>query len=196
MTVVAKCNITLSAIKKLSNLYWGLEEDKEVELKVLENYAEYLACPDIDLTICHGDNCSNPTIVMNCVLKVASIQSSIIDTTVRFFVNPTDVTGGKTPYTYEWDYDIDDFINISSPNSPEVTLTPKIGKKLSLIVSIISLRVTDANGCETIKHCYFTPQGMKCASGYIACDTVGELVIINKNISCAGVSGLIVSNKN
>lgn len=189
--MAAKCNITSLALKKLSELYWGAKYNN-IDAIILENYAESLNCGQ--MVICNDvKNCNNDTITFNCNLGITAISKIIDENTVTFYIADGDIIGGLEPFIYQWDYEEDDFDQSGEIDTSEAVLTVKAGKDLSLLVSIVSVMVTDANNCEFIKHCYITPSGMQCANNYAACLNISDLVVNNSITRCVNVSGLIVS---
>jgi len=192
MTVAAKCNITSSALKVLNELYWGTK-DNTVDDVILENYAESLGCSVMN--ICNEDNCINLTETLNCALVLSKISVTTDLNTATFFIADGDLTGGKSPYKYTWSYEEEDFDNSGEVDIDEAVLTVKLGKKLDLLVSLVSVNIVDDNGCIVNKGCYITPTGMQCATDYVSCPNVTGLVVNNKVTKCFGVSGLIVNKK-
>lgn len=191
--MAAKCNIISLALKKLSELYWGTKY-KDIDDIILENYAESLDCGQ--MVICNeAIDCSNNVIEFNCSLNIAAIYKIVNENTVTFYIADGDLTGGLAPFKYQWDFEDDDFDQSGELETDQAVLTVKAGKDLDLLVSIISVMVTDANNCEFIKHCYITPSGMQCADDYTACLNVSGLVVSNSTTACVNTSGLIVSKK-
>lgn len=192
MTVVAKCNITSLALSKLNELYWATKY-KNLDDKILENYAESLGCSDME--ICNPSDCVNETEIFNCSLSINKISYTIDENTVTFYIADGDLVGNSPPFEYMWSYDIDDFDNSGVIDIEKAVLTVKLGKELDLLVTPISIQITDKYGCKATKNCYLTPDGMQCADNYVACPNVSGLVVTNKTMNCVGVSGLIVSKK-
>ncbi len=192
MTVDAKCNITSFALKKLSELYWGTKY-KNVDDSIIENYAESLGCGVIN--ICNPSDCVNETEILNCSLSITKISKTVEENTVTFYIEDEDLVGGTSPFQYEWEFEEDDFDNSGEIDVSQAILTIKVGKRLDLLVSLISVTITDINGCIAIKNCYITPSGMQCANDYVACPNNTALAITNKFIRCFSSVGLIVSKK-
>lgn len=192
MTVDAKCNITLSALGKLNELYWGVRRTGLDDI-IIENYIEHLGFSKME--ICHPRDCSNDTIVFTCNLAIASISKAVNENVITFFIADGDITGGKAPFTYKWTFESDDFDNSGTIDVEEAILTVKVGKRLNLLVSSISVKITDSNNCSYIKNCFLTPSGMECAENFVSCPNTSNLQVYSNTIRCVGVSGLIISKK-
>jgi len=193
--VAAKCNITSLTIKKLNQLYWGQPPDSTDDA-ILENYLEQLGyCEGVDLIPCYEEDCVNDPIVVDCTLAISSIQSSISENVVTFSIPSNGITNGITPYTYQWDYEEDDFILSGPIGASTLILTVKPNKNINYLTSNISVAVTDANGCTIIKSCWLTPAGMQCTEEYAACVPPTLLTVGNKTVLCGTLSSLVVIKK-
>lgn len=193
--MAAKCNITSSILQKLAQLKWGVNSNAIDEV-IIENYVEQLACDCIDLDICHPDNCINDTIIVTCNVQVAKISNTIVENLVTFYIQDIDLTGGLAPYTYQWSFEQDDFDNSGTVDVNKAVLTVKLGKKPELLVTKITVTITDNNGCKVTKSCYMTPQGMQCLTTYKPCSTITNLKLISKNVTCVRVKSLVVTKYN
>ena len=191
MIVAAKCNITLSILGKLNELHWGVRKTG-LDNIILENYIEFLGFSKME--ICHPRDCNNDTIVFTCNLNINKISKAVNENVIVFFIEDNDIIGGKVPYTYRWTYEIDDFDNSGQIDIDKATLTVKMGKKLELLVTKVSVKITDSNNCTYNKICYLTPIGLQCAENFVPCSNVTNLQIINKE-RCVGVSGLVINKK-
>lgn len=194
MIVAVKCNITSLALKKLNELYWG-NKYKGVDNLIIENYIYSLSCSGLEMCYTEEDDCSNPTIVLNCNLNIALISNTINQNVITFYIKDTDFTGGLAPFTYQWTYEQSDFDNSGDINVSESVLSVKLGKRLELLVTSISVKVVDANGCIYNKTCYLALSQMQCADDYIPCPNISSLSVINKITNCVMPIGLIVNKK-
>lgn len=197
MIVAAKCNITKYALDKLHQIQWGFKpKDKIGDDIILENYLEYLDCSTVKPYICHPDNCVNETIILVCEVLVEGITYSIAEDnkTVTFSVNSDAITGATEPLTYEWTFDDDDFILASPLDQSLLVLTLQDSKQFEVLVSTVSVKITDVNGCTYTKVCYFVATVMQCGD-YTPCPNPSNLQIINKYVQCAGPQSLVVTKK-
>lgn len=195
MTVGAKCGITSLALKKITELHWGTKLN--VDDKIIQNYIESLGCK-IDSDCYKGDDdiCDNPTIVFLCKLKVDAISNIIDENTITFYIKDEDLTAGVPPYTYHWSFEQDDFDISGAVDVDQAVLTVKVGKDINLLVSSISVLVTDSQNCKAIKNCYLTPGGiMKCADDFVPCSNSSGLRVVSKTTYCVKPLGLTVTKK-
>lgn len=191
--MAVKCNITDLVLSKLKELYWDTKAN--VDKDILQNYLESLGCVDYMPIPCVDVPCSNDTIVLTCNMVVAKISKTELENTITFYIESEDFTGGTPPFMYHWTYEVADFDNSGTIDTDKAILTVKLGKKLNLLVTGVTVRVTDSNGCIVTKNCFLANDVMQCANNYVACDNSTSLSITNKNKFCPGASGLIVNNK-
>lgn len=197
--MAAKCNITGLALDALSKLQWGFN-CRDKSCAIIENYIEYLACPNIDLIICNQENteCGNSiTTVFSCNFNLISISATLNPTDdpesdVIFDLKLVDYVGGKLPFSYVWTYDTDDFDIIGENNLPQIKLKVKPDKQVELLVTQISVQITDADGCIDTKSCWLTPEGMECNINYVACSSPVDLEVISIYNECSKPKSLEV----
>jgi hypothetical protein len=198
--VAAKCNITNTALKKISEVIWGLTIP-QVDNEIIENYIEYLACPDVILSICHvpntnpcGDSVTNP-VVLNCELNITNISfnTSTIGADIVFNLGAGDIFGAKTPISYLWTYDTATFDLIGGTNSSAaIQLKLKAGKNLSTLTTPIRVDITDGNGCMDFKQCYFSGGVMRCNSSFSPCPNARNLTIAYTYTPCPKATNLMI----
>lgn len=165
---------------------WGVNCDKNSNNRnIIENYIQFLACPDVDIIVCSPDNCINETIISTCLLEITAISyerlsnidgDDIID--IVFFIGTGDYSNATLPFTYSWEFNPDDFIGVEFTTDGGLKLKLKPGKNLDYLNSKITVRVTDASGCTFIKNCYYTPAGMQCADDFVDCVNPGILKVV------------------
>ena len=203
--MAVKCNIASKALIRLANSQWGFSKDKSTDISIVENYLEYLGCPSFSLKLCTEDyssiceqiNKSNVQIV-NCNINLIGISFVPIENEengdISFYLAVGDIYGAKQPITYKWTFDESDFEIIGSDEEPVINLKAVNGKDPALIVSAISLEITDANGCTDTKQCYYTPTGMKCNNSFAPCLGVSGLNVAYLFNECSKAKSLTVSN--
>lgn len=192
--MAVKCNIVYQALGKLYELQYGTSCSNKDNL-IVENYIENLDCSEIDFVACGpkdtATRCTD-AIVFKCSFRVTKI--TIVtqeDITITYGLESV---GGKAPYTYDWQIDTSDF-DISGPiNHDSAIFTVKAGKDLALLVSPVSVTVTDADGCRSTKTCTLTPEGLKCSVNYVACPNTSNLQVTSNFTFCARPHGLVLSN--
>lgn len=206
--MAVKCNITKVVLEKVESNGWGLSPSKERDRTLLENYVEFLACPDFSLKYCtdYEDTCIElnkaNTLVVNCNLNVIGMSftkntpSSQNPQDITFFLSITDIYGAKQPLTYKWTYDTNIFDIVGSINSPTVQFKVKPGKKIDLVVAPITVEIVDANGCKDTKQCYFTGDGMKCNASFKPCTPVKALIVTPVVVTCSRPRALVVKDYN
>lgn len=193
--MAAKCNITSLTLQKLNQLFWGVKT-KSVDDAILENYIEklnYNKC--VELVICNEADCFNEPIVVVCILSVLSIQVTKSENVVIFSIPNGGILNGTPPYSYEWTYESDDFIPAGAIDLETATLTVTPSKDINYLISNVSVRVTDSNGCTATKSCWLIPSGMQCTENYAACVPVSTLIVTNKVVLCGVLKSLVVSKK-
>lgn len=188
--MAVKCDISSIVLQKLGQLYWGTNTEY-IDDTILQNYIEYLDCDTVELVECKPSTCTNETQHYICNIQIVKISSSYVQNVVTFFVESTDIINGVKPYSYQWDFEEDDFDNSGPIDTTTAVLTVKASKDRELLVTKIILKITDAIGCEVIKSCYLTPQGMRCETGYKACLPATGLTVRNKITLCVAPRGLL-----
>lgn len=98
-------------------------------------------------------------------------------------------------YQYKWTVDSSFFDIIGVDTESTLTIQLKIGVSLAVLTNIvlpISVHVTNLEGCETDKQCYFNSgTGMSCVP-YTPCFNVDSLIITMKADICVYASDLTV----
>ncbi len=153
------CTVEFTASNNAMNTYqWAIDGE------IMEDFADmpsvnygfthsstYEVCLTVtgdcgdEVTVCENIT-TGDCICMDCSTLYANPTISIIDNcsnpTVIFFSN---VSGGTSPYTYNWTY----------PNgSTSSSGTPRISSASTDDEGIYTLTVTDSNGCETTAEIY------------------------------------------
>lgn len=189
---VNKCNITKYGLSVVNQLYYGIGTPDEDLF--IDNYIDYLQCEDMEnRASCYQDTCFNPTIVIDCDIDIATISYVINDKTVTFFVAQEDLTGANGEVTYKWTYRSEDFDPSSPDNEAEILLTLKGDKEFEYLVTQIGVTITDADGCESTKTCYLTPEGIICIDNFAECPNPTNLQMINLVVNCGGVRNLTMT---
>lgn len=188
--MAVKCNITTLALEELGVLLWGFE-CKNNTGAIIENYLEYLNCPDVKYSVCHEDIACTPSQPVDFHCRIAVVNISYLpDTTtapedVIFSLGITDTIGATQPLSYHWYYDASDFDLISADVlQPTIRLKLKAGKVLALVVSSVSVGITDASGCFVLKQCWFTGTGMRCSVNYAPCRNPQNLSVAYSYVPC------------
>lgn len=197
---VSKCNITSLVLNKIYNLRYGVisNDDVENEDLILDNYADFLNCITSSRLSCNPDSCNNPTIEVICSLSIdkLSIDDSNEDSSriVLFYLDLGDIHNYKEPLEYQWSFDESVFTVLGRINSSSIFLLLKPGKSFDVIVTPVTLLVTDSNNCRYTITCYLTPDGLECGN-YLGCPNPSNLRLINKFVRCTGISNLLVTKK-
>lgn len=193
--MAAKCNITRLVLNKLYKIIWGIScEDSRSA--ILENYIEYLDCPDIDLVICNPDNCKNDPISFNCSFTIRKITlnqlTDEVYPTLTFLVVPADLINGIPLYTYQWTYNNIIFDLIGGDQNSSIVLKVKTGIDINTLVTAIGVTIIDGNECRATKVCYLTPAGMVCRDNFVPCPNSELLVSVFNPLLCARADNLVV----
>lgn len=194
-----KCNITKYAIDKLNSLHYGFS-CKHNNAAILENYITYLGCPNINLVVCDNDpTCTdgNP-VIFRCTFNIISISATLSPesgTDVIFDVKIVDYQNGVPPFTYEWEWDSDDFdlVEGTDSESAELRLKVKPGKVVDYLVSNIYVGVTDSNGCFDSKSCWLVMGNMQCGFNYDRCPNPVGLTANMIYTPCPAPTGLVAN---
>lgn len=195
-----KCNISTYALGQLNKVRYGVGCNLSHDV-FYENYLKYIDCPTVDHLVCFPDECnasSVPTVVFTCSLAITTLNYEYNEDNgqLRFFVNPSDITGKLEPISYNWLYDSDIFDVVGLTNQSQLILTLKPGKQLDTINTSITLAIVDANNCEAVKTCGFGNGELVCTGGtYTICSNTINLVVTNKVTQCSGVQFLTVTKK-
>lgn len=190
--MIAKCNITELALKKVGGIYYSLACSKDNDSAIIENYVEYLNCPNVNLEVCNAIPCFNPAIIFNCGFKINKLLLSITGNVLTFSVDTTTYTGGTTPFSFEWNFDTSVF-DISSPiNQNVLVLTLKAGKVLADLVTPVSITMIDSNNCSNTKQCWFNQGSLTCNQNFVACVNPQDLEIGTTVTNCVSPTNLIV----
>lgn len=193
--MAVKCNIAGLALERLNKLLWGIS-CKTSNNAIIENYIEYLACPEVILKPCfEGEPCVNTVTIHNCNLNITGITFNITDEAVDpddlttgqslFLLSIGDIFGATAPIDYLWTVNTDHFEVVGTLDTPYLVVKPKPGKSLETITSLIRVDITDAQGCKDFKECYYTPTGMQCGNTFVPCSHTKDLVVTNNYVSCA-----------
>lgn len=191
MTVAAKCNITSSALKILEGVkgYGCGLRNKSI---IYENYVEWLACTTINLIICNHDNCVNNTLVHLCTIT-GDIAYMFESDGITVDFNLENTSSYDPPLSYAWTYETDDFDLLSSSlTGSSIRLRVKPPKELDILVSMVSVVITDGGGCTLYLVCYMSPSGCT----VIACPNPSYMTIFNKITGCPGNRDLLIYNTN
>lgn len=190
--MAVKCNIVGLVLNKLYNLQYELE-CKDYSNDIIENYIEYLDCDIPGFVPCNiATDCRDNVTISECRLTVNKIV--IISRVLNTIVYGVDLVGGVAPFTYQWIFDTTDFNNSGTVDTNQATLTVKGGKNLALIVSPISVTVTDSEGCKYTKNCTLIPEGLRCNDNYVPCPNISNLQVASKFTYCARPENLVVTN--
>lgn len=191
MTVAAtnKCNITGYVLDQLNQLKYGVE-CSDSSSAIVENYIAYLNCPDVDLEICHPDDCKNEVVRFSCLINVPVLSGVINSNTITYTAS---IVGGKAPFTYAWSFDQTKFTASGATNQPELSITAKPGLDISTLVASVTLVVTDADGCKDTKTCYLDNSLTKCNPNFVPCVNPSGLSVRNSVTYCLAPSNLRVS---
>lgn len=201
MTVAAKCNITEFALQELNQLYYGFS-CKTGKSAIIENYLEYLNCSNIKLIICNQAKvcAKDKPSVFNCNFNLISISATlnpVAGTDIIFDVKLVNYAGGTLPFSYSWDFDEDDFDLVGGTDamSPEIKLALKPDKVIELLVSQITVEITDANGCTDSKSCWLIPDGeMRCGASYQSCNNPVGLTAVYNYVACEKPKTLVLTS--
>lgn len=191
--MAVKCNIVGQVLGKLYALQYGGDCRKESN-SIIENYIEYLNCSSVEVIPCQPQATDCSETIINFVCKIAITSLHIVSKEADTIVYGVTVSGGKAPYEYVWDFDDTDFTNGGPVNTNQSTLVVKAEKDLALLVSPISVTVTDADGCEATKSCVLNPTGLNCNSSVASCSNPTGLTVIDKITYCGVPSNLTVVN--
>lgn len=179
--MAAKCNIIGLVVQQLNAVNYGIK-CSDVSCAIIENYIEYLNCPDVSNEICNpDDDCTNPIIDFNCNLSLFSIEYAAVedeDWDVIFSVTSDDYVGATPPLVYLWTFDTDDWDVVGTATTSELKLTLKPGKVLSLLVTPITLQITDSNECTDTKICYLNGGNMACFESFVSCNNAQDLQVV------------------
>jgi hypothetical protein len=195
MIVAVKCNIASLALENSAKLLYGFS-CKDNSIAFIENYIESLACPDIILEECGSVVCENPVVVFNCVFNVNRIAMQVVEgntVVLTATIGNGDYAGGTPPFTYQWNFDENDFEVTGPINQSQIALTPKDGKEIEDLISKITVTVTDSNGCQSVKSCWVEQGVGKCNDNYVGCTNPSDLVVTDAETYCAAPSNLIIS---
>ena len=186
--MAAKCNIVDSALAKLDAFRFGIAFKEGI--KVVDNYVEYLACPTYDYISCYPSDCNNGPKIYNCFFSVGPIV--LINTPTTQLVLSLQSQDIKPDYKYLWSFDEDYWIVSGLATGSVVTLLPKPGIDITKLVTLVRVKVTNKEGCEYIRECYFVAgTGMKCVP-YDACFNVDNLQVTRITTVCEATSALVV----
>jgi hypothetical protein len=188
---VNKCNITKFTNIELNKINFGSKYNLSSK-EILENYIQFLNCPTVNINICYPDNCNNSTIDFTCTIAISAISQIIDNRTITFFLDLGSLTNYVNPLQYLWTYDNTVFDITGGLNQSTLVLTLKSGKIFDNLVSQVTLKVTDANGCSITKSCFLVSEAMQCST-YILCSNPRNLNIVNRMVYCVSPSGLIVN---
>lgn len=177
MAATNKCNITKYALDKWNSLRYGFTcEDNS--RSIIENYILYLNCPTVTTIVCDADNCKNDPIIGNCSLSISDIEFTLIednpDIDIAFTAN---FSGGASPFTYLWEFNIDDFTSFNGVNQSELDLKLKPGRDLDFLNTRVKVTIVDSGGCSDNKQCYYMSGDMNCDNNFINCPNTNNLVV-------------------
>lgn len=197
MTVAAKCNITGLVLQELNKLHYGYN-CKDNGLAIIENYLEFLSCPNIKLIVCNTEPyCNTTPNSFDCNFNITAISATLnpvgVEADIIFDLKVIDYAGGKLPLTYNWIYDEEDFDLVGSIEDSQVKLVLKEGKQLNLLITQIGVEVIDADGCGDSKYCWFVGGSMQCAYNYVPCSNATELTVIYEYVDCPRATNLTVT---
>lgn len=85
-----KCNIASYALRNLAGLIYGFNCD-EMTCKIVENYVEYLNCPEVEFHPCDvAEECDTDPVVVSCTMTgvTLSISNITINSATATFVAP------------------------------------------------------------------------------------------------------------
>lgn len=186
-----RCNITSLALCKLKLMQWGFGcNEEEIEEKILENYLEYVACPDIEYVPCHTSICDNPVKHFTCALSAAGLDytlaPNLLDLT--FFIEG--LQGGVYPYTYKWEYDQTVFTPSGAVNKETFTVRTNPGVKWDLLSTRIKVTITDIEECTTEIACCLQNRIMECEEECELCLNTYDLRATILDLNCHATDGL------
>jgi hypothetical protein len=191
--VAAKCNIASLVLEKVNAGKWGFD-CKESQLGILQNYIQYLACDTVSVGECAPQDCKWEATIFNCNFNILKTSLSVSEDNLTFSFQLGDIVGGRQPFTYLWLYDTEDFTVQGPTTQATLLLKLKPGKDLDLLVSRITMKITDADNCYDEKIVWLV-NGELINWNYTACPNPNQLVIANKITYCPPASGLIVTKK-
>lgn len=179
--VVNKCNIASLVLHRLIAKYWGVKE-KNIDPAILENYIEYLECPDVVADTCYAspNECSGGFVDFKCKFKILNISFQIIehpDYDVIFYLANTDLLNANQPLSLIWQYNQNHFTAYDGVTGNQLRLKLNPGKTLSTLASKLFVSATSSDGCISTKQCYFVNGEMKCNPNYIPCIGASILTI-------------------
>lgn len=175
---------TTSSCITIINSFGTLTQDGNIEFTI--NATDETCIENGTATLTLNDNIGCPTtynisLVNPCDLVLSDISAS---DTLDFSVV---ATGGAQPYTYEWFYDTSLFTT-SNNTSPVLSLQPIEGQYIDR--TILSVKVTDSNGCVQEKEynqqlCSMVVEGKTintyCVS--VIDDELGLIKAVNSNFT-------------
>lgn len=183
--MAVKCNIIDLAQERVRLIKWRFS-CRDNSRWIIENYVEYLNCPEVNLVPCGTVNCQEggSTVSSACTLVINEIAGEVIvdQGRIYFSVLIDGYVGGTLPFSYSWTYNTDDFELVAGAtvNEPELRLALKPGRDSSYLNTDINVTITDANGCEVTKGCFYTPSGMECdLSVFTFCPNTRQLEVVN-----------------
>lgn len=191
--MAVKCNIVNQVLSKLYELQYSAS-CSSTDNYIVENYIESLNCLGLDFVPCgpKETECKSSTVVFKCNFVVTKIV--IISKIGNTIIYGLETVGGKGPYTYSWAIDTTDFVVAGAVNQDAATFTVKADKDLALLVSPVSVTVTDADGCTDTKTCTLIPEGLRCSVNFQPCPNTSSLSVFSKVTYCAAPHNLIITN--
>lgn len=182
---VNKCNITKWALEQYNSVKWGISCSNNAARGIIENYIEYLDCPDVDHVVCEQDNCSNPSITTTCNCELLMLEydrlsniggDDIVD--IIFRLNSEGSQGCQLPFvSYLWSWDGTGFYSDANYQEPELKLRLKPGFDLDYLVFTVILQVVDSAGCTNTKVCVYAAGTVICDESYVECPNPHTLQI-------------------
>jgi len=187
--VGVRCNIVDLALARQKAFKWGFGNTHTID--ILENYKQYLNCDDAPPDPCFTEDCNQEAIIFNCNVNILKASLDTVEDVLTFTFEVGDIVGGKAPFTYLWEYDTTHFFVQGPVNQEQLVLILKPGFDLDILVSELSLTITDADGCRDTKHMWIV-NGELIYWNYVACPNPHSLVVTNKFTYCPAPSNLIV----
>lgn len=196
--MAAKCNIIGLVINKLYSYQYGTRLNVNNNA-IVENYAEFVACPCISLIVCNESDCDpnkSNLVVHDCttsILKIEVDSTVVVANKTTFKASASDPVTGNT---FQWTYNSLYFegTGVITTLISSVTLIWKPAFiALSYFVTDVKVKMTDKDGCIAEKTCAYTyPNIMRC-SPYVSCYNVNGLVVSYLNTPCITSSNLVVA---